>query len=93
VQEECRLDGSLPGYIVGRRTPPEVHSWIPDRLTPDGTTPPDGILEPFENIRTFLVANHVISAASITILGAGVTATQLKSEGERHFPFVGWLLT
>jgi hypothetical protein len=33
--------------------------------------------EPFENTLTFLLANHVISAASITILAASVTAMQL----------------
>jgi hypothetical protein len=52
--------------------------------------PPDGIWEPFKNSLTFSVANHVISAASITILAASVTAMQLIV-GSTPFPFAGWL--
>jgi hypothetical protein len=37
-------------------------------------------LEPLENIRTLSVANHVISAASVTILAASVTAMQLVAD-------------
>jgi hypothetical protein len=50
-------------------------------------------LEPLENIRTFLVANHVISAASVTILAKGVTAKQLLSDNGLPFRLHGGLLT
>jgi hypothetical protein len=53
--------------------------------------PPDGIWEPFKNSLTFLVVNHVISAASVTISAAGVTTMQLIVG--RLLPFAGWLLT